>query len=115
MTKWHDMASAARRMRAWIREGHNVGELNVVRRNRNCAALQERQGQHNVADRALRHAADRAAVKAGNGKRLAEAVHAIAQQNDASKQAAARQQKLSKLADMWDGVADGVNSAGFVV
>ena len=112
VTKWHDMADAARRMRAWKREACNVGVLNAIRRDRNRAALQERQRQHNVADRALRHAADRAAVKAGSGRRLAESVHAIAQQNDASKQAAARQRKMSKLASMWDGVVDDVKSAG---
>ena len=112
VTKWHDMADAARRMRAWKREACNVGVLNAIRRDRNRAALQERQRQHNVADRALRHAADRAAVKAGSGRRLAESVHAIAQQNDASKQAAARQRKISKLASMWDGVVDDVKSAG---
>ena len=53
VTKWHDMADAARRMRAWKREARNVGVLNVARRDRNRAALQERQRQHNVADRAL--------------------------------------------------------------
>ena len=56
--------------------------LNVARRDRNRGALhvQEQQRQHNVANRVLRHAAHKAAIKAGRGKRLAEAVHAIAQQ-----------------------------------
>ena len=106
------MADAARCMRVWKREACNVGVLNVVRHDRNCTALQERQQQHNVADRALQHTADKAAVKAGSGKRPAEAVHTIAQQNDASKQTTTRQWKLSKLASMWDGVVDDVKSAG---